>query len=415
MRACIHRGSKQIGGSCVELETGGKRLVLDLGLPLDAANNDAVLLPGIRGIDGNDPSLCGILISHPHLDHYGLLAHVSRRVPIGLGRSARRILQAASSFVPGDWPVPASGWDYESETTFNVGPFQITPYLVDHSAYDAYSLLIEADGKRIFYSGDFRAHGRKSRLFDAIVKRPPTRIDALLVEGSSLSRLSADATFPNESDIEAKLVDTFRETAGLALVHASVQNIDRLVSIFRAAKKSGRTLVIDLYAAALLEATGNASLPQSDWDNIALFVPHAQRLHIKKNSLFELLSRHSAKRIYQTDLARAPHRFTLLFRPLHCSDLDQAKCLTGASYVYSQWEGYWNHGTYDKLKAWIDRQGIVPTMLHTSGHASPRDLKTFVKALDARKVVPIHSFRPDLYAERFDNVEPHADGEWWDL
>lgn len=35
MRVCIHRGSKQIGGSCVEVESAGQRLIVDLGLPLD--------------------------------------------------------------------------------------------------------------------------------------------------------------------------------------------------------------------------------------------------------------------------------------------------------------------------------------------------------------------------------------------
>jgi ribonuclease J len=328
---------------------------------------------------------------------------------------ARRILQAASSFVPGDWPLPAAGWDYESGKKFTVGPFQVTPYLVDHSAYDAYSLLVEADGKRLFYSGDFRGHGRKSALFDRFVAHPPSHIDALLVEGSSISRLGADGTFPDESSIEAQLADTFHKTPGMALVHTSVQNIDRLVSIFRAARKAGRTLIIDLYAAAVLEATGNTNLPQSDWKDVALFVPNAQRLHIKKNSLFELLARHSTNRIYENDLKEAPGNFALLFRPVHCSDLERAGCLTHASYVYSQWEGYWDLGTYNDLKTWIKGHGIPQMMLHTSGHASPRDLKTFVKALDPRKVVPIHSFRPELYPELFDNVEPHADGVWWDV
>ena len=36
MKVCIQRGTKQIGGTCVEIESDGKRLVLDVGLPLDA-------------------------------------------------------------------------------------------------------------------------------------------------------------------------------------------------------------------------------------------------------------------------------------------------------------------------------------------------------------------------------------------
>ena len=66
----------------------------------------------------------------------------------------------------------------------NLGPFTITPYLVDHSAFDAYSLLVEAAGRRLFYSGDFRAHGRKARLFEQLVADPPAA-DVMLMEGTT--------------------------------------------------------------------------------------------------------------------------------------------------------------------------------------------------------------------------------------
>ena len=54
MHICIHRGAQEIGGSCVELESQGQRLILDLGLPLDAEKNDIKYLPEIPGLDGQD-------------------------------------------------------------------------------------------------------------------------------------------------------------------------------------------------------------------------------------------------------------------------------------------------------------------------------------------------------------------------
>ena len=102
MQVCIHRGSKQIGGSCVELKCDGQRLLLDLGLPLDSDGDNAKYLPNVQGLDGSDPSLLGILISHPHLDHFGLLGHVASTIPVGLGPAARRILMAAAPFLPGE-------------------------------------------------------------------------------------------------------------------------------------------------------------------------------------------------------------------------------------------------------------------------------------------------------------------------
>jgi ribonuclease J len=415
MRACIHRGGKQIGGSCVEIENNSQRLLIDIGLPLDAEGNDSRYLPKIAGLDGNDPSLLGILISHPHLDHFGLLAQVSPNIPVGMGTAARRILAAAAPFMPGNPPTIAAGWDYESERSFDIGSFRITPFLVDHSAYDSYALLVESGGKRIFYSGDFRAHGRKAGLFERFIACPPKNVDALLLEGSSLGRLSDDQKFPTEEDIEEQLVQIFSATAGLAMVHTSGQNIDRVVSIFRASKRTGRKLIIDLYTAAILEASGNRNIPQSDWPEVELFIPQSQRVQIKNNSWFDLLRRHASNRIFIEHLQQAPKKSTLLFRPLHRFDLERGQCMEGAAYIYSQWEGYWEQGSYDMLKEWLAKHGISKQSVHTSGHASICDLKALVTALSPHKVVPIHSFMPERYPSLFPNVEIHDDGEWWEV
>jgi ribonuclease J len=98
-----------------------------------------------------------------------------------------------------------------------------------------YALEIEADGRRVFYSGDLRAHGRKSKLFESMVKNPPKNIDTMLMEGSSLGRLTDGQSFPTEEALEGIFVARFQATSGMALVACSAQNIDRVVTVFRAA------------------------------------------------------------------------------------------------------------------------------------------------------------------------------------
>lgn len=224
MQVCIHRGTKEIGGSCVEVSSQGKRIILDLGLPLDAKENDPKYLPNISGLDGNDESLLGILVSHPHLDHFGLLAHISEKVPVMMGKHARCIINAAAPFQRVNRPFPANGVDFENKKTFTAGPFQITPYLVDHSAYDAYSLLIEADGKKLFYSGDFRIHGRKASLTKDLMDHPPQDIDVMLLEGTCLSNENHNSAL-TEDDIEHQLTGIFNQAKGLVMVHASAQTL----------------------------------------------------------------------------------------------------------------------------------------------------------------------------------------------
>ena len=414
MNIIIHRGSNEIGGSCVEVESQGQRLLVDLGLPLDAEGDPRQFLPKVAGLEGCDPSLLGILISHPHQDHFGLLAEVAPTIKTGMGAAARRILTAAGPFMPNKYTPPTIGWDFEDRKPIAIGPFTVTPYLVDHAAFDSYALQIEADGKRVFYSGDFRAHGRKPWTFQSMLANPPRDIDVLLLEGTSLGRLdAAGGHFPSEPEIEEEFVEAFAATKGLALVQCSAQNIDRVVSVFRACKRTGRTLVIDLYAAVILEATGRKSIPQSDWPDIALLIPQSQRVQIKNNAWFELLKSHAKHRIFIEDIQDAPEKAVILFRSLYCRDLEKSDCLKDALYIYSQWGGYWQNDSFREVRALLERHNIPKKNIHTSGHASPADLQKFVKAMKPLKTVPIHSQMPEKYQELFPNVEMHHDGEKW--
>ena len=96
----IHRGAAEIGGSTVEVEHGGKRIVLDLGLPLSAASAKDVGLPEIRGLTDRDDDLLGVVITHSHPDHYGLIGRIAPQVPIIAGAATARILGEAAFFTP---------------------------------------------------------------------------------------------------------------------------------------------------------------------------------------------------------------------------------------------------------------------------------------------------------------------------
>ena len=414
MRICIHRGTREIGGTCIELEAEGRRIALDVGLPLDAPDEGhESLLPAVPGFREPDDSLLGVVISHAHQDHYGLARYIRPGVPVYIGEAAHNIMKAASAYVPNGMAFDNPRF-ISHRNPLEIGPFRITPYLVDHSAFDAYSLLVEADGKRVFYSGDFRAHGRKARLFEAMIERPPRDIDVLLMEGTTIGRTGTDEGFPTEADLEVEFVRVFRETKGLHLVWASAQNIDRMVTIFRAARRSGRVLLIDLYTAVVLEATARDTIPQSDWPDVRLYIPHAQRVTIKEKGLFEDLAAHAANRIYPEHFPGLKDRAVMLFRPLMMRDQGVKTVLDGARLSYSMWQGYLKDESTAKVREWLDARGIPLEVIHTSGHASVADLRRFAAVLAPRMLVPIHSFETGRFGEFFDNVVRQEDGVWWE-
>ena len=86
----------ELRGTCIELAYSGKRILLDLGLPLDAGDTDpASLLPAVPGLHAPDAGLLALVLSHGHADHWGLAPHAGVSVPLVAGAATRRILTAA--------------------------------------------------------------------------------------------------------------------------------------------------------------------------------------------------------------------------------------------------------------------------------------------------------------------------------
>jgi len=415
MQVRIHRGSKEIGGSCVEVEADGARLVLDVGKPLSAGWNDEVPLPAVPGLaDGADSSLLGVLISHSHLDHYGLLPQVSPHVPIYAGAATASMMAAAGFFSSASAAVTVAK-PFVDRRPINVGPFTVTPYLADHSAFDAYSLLVEAGDRRLFYSGDIRGHGRKASLFDRLIRQPPAGVHALLLEGTHVGGEGhAGEIVATEAGVEVAMAATFSSAAGLVAVVSSAQNIDRLVTVYRACLRSGRTLLVDLYTVAMAQATGRATIPQPGFPALGVLVPQRQRVLVKTSGQFERTESVRPFRVFPEAVMADPSKYVVLGSSGGVRDLLRDGGLgSDGAVVWSLWPGYLRD-TSGLRFAELVRQRAVPFVIHhTSGHAPVADLQRLVEAMNPERVVPIHTEGADQYAHHFADVQRHADGDWW--
>ncbi|GLU28006.1 MBL fold metallo-hydrolase [Brucella sp. NBRC 12950] len=408
MKVCIHRGSNQIGGSCVELEHDGARILVDLGQPLDVDYEDAEL-PAISNIH----TVKGVVLSHGHRDHWGLLPKIDKQIPVYLGQKTLSILKAAEPFVPGGY-APPHAITYSHKKTFEIGPFHITPYLMDHSGFDAYSLDIEAGGKRVLYSGDVRGHGRKAKMFESFVNYPPEAIDVMLMEGSSLGRLTASDRFETEAEIEERLREAITRTPGMLLVACSFQNIDRVVSVYRAARRNGRQLLVDAYGAEVLKATKTASIPKpaDGWDDVKVFIPQFQRRHLVRSGIAHLVDGYKGRRVFPEELKAVASNSVMIVRPWMITELSQLGALEGSRAIWSQWDGYLQEESGIKFIATCEALNVPMETIHTSGHADIQDLQRYANAVAPKRLVPIHTFFPERFSELFNNVEPASDGDW---
>ena len=82
--------------------------------------------------------------------------------------------------------------------------------------------MVEADGKRLIHSGDFREHGRKQKAFQWFLAHAPEDIDVLLLEGTVLDRGlkgKGAGEFKSEREIEDETVKLLKASKNMTLLY----------------------------------------------------------------------------------------------------------------------------------------------------------------------------------------------------
>lgn len=405
----IHRAAHEIGGNCIEIAAKGQRILLDAGRPLDASEDEASgLVPST--LDMVQP-VAGVLLSHPHQDHYGLLDELPASWPMYCGKAAESLIRLTSGIFEKVPPQQFRNW--ESNVPFDLGPFRITPFLTDHSAFDAYMLLIEVDGCRLLYSGDFRIHGRKSVLVTRMMSSPPPSIDALIMEGTNLG---SNKPCSSEDELEQRYIDLFKSTAGRVFVAWSAQNVDRTVTLFKACAKKdvGRTLVVDLYTAEVMEMLARLGrLPHPNWGHIKVVITRGLARMYEKTGREEFVKRMLPYGISAKALVENPSKWVVMTRKSLIRDYEKSGVVPtpADAWSWSLWRGYLDEGDGIVLREWFESRGCPACHIHTSGHASPADLREFASRINPKVLIPVHGVAWDDERAGFSNILRLADGE----
>lgn len=300
MQVTIHRGTHEIGGTVIEIKSENSRILVDAGYPLlmnkkpiDTGNVyvqfpypysrriEQGILPDIKGLySWDEPEFDAVIISHAHIDHYGLLRFINSSIPVYLSKGTRIIIDISAPFF--EEPIYLSNvHEFDLYKPFQIGDFRVMPFLMDHSAFDAAAFEISDKDKTIIYTGDFRGHGRKSACLDRFISKAKKGADALLIEGTNLGR--EDQEVLSEQELEDRLVRKLEDFKGPVLFQSSTQNIDRVVSFYRTAVRLNRILVVDAYIANILfelRQLGNNNLPYPSkyYPNIKVLKPSQVRL-----------------------------------------------------------------------------------------------------------------------------------------
>lgn len=443
MRITVFGGAGEVGGNQILLEGRETKLLLDFGrsfareslyfdepylFPRKPEHLYSLnLLPHVDGIypweEGIEPSASGILISHAHLDHMDYIRYVKDSIPIYVGEGTWKIIAARDvAGKPSSHPLAkfneslsdlprkcvSSCRNFVIQTfrtgrEISVDEFRIRPVHVDHSVPAAYGFIIDGPDERIVYTGDIRFHGYKQNFSEEFLEKARDP-DVLITEGTNVIGFKPSS----EEEVGRKLRSIIGETKGLVAASFSPVDIDRMKTFFNAAQESGRKFVISMKQAMLIDILsdeierGLLDFPFTlEDEEVFIYAKEKERLYKWEEKIMERY------KVVASSWVSEHQREVLLFATYYdMLEMLAIKPEAGSVFIYSESEPWNEEGEFEfeKLENWLETLGMPLFHIHASGHASPFDLKRMVEKLKPKKVIMIHSERPELF-KKFANVE----------
>lgn len=395
MKVIVHRGTNQIGGCLTEIQSNsGTKILIDIGANLPDSNG--IIKPEIEldGLTTANASFDAIFISHYHGDHIGLYNKVNSHIPIYMGAISKGIytilqrrLNNAKIVSNEDLERIKSFKTFSGGDSILINDIRITPVGADHSAFDSYMFLIEADNKKLLHTGDFRAHGQRGeKLFKAIQKYVGS-VDCLICEGTTLTRKEDEILTENQLQYKAK--EIFEDNK-YTFILCSSTNIDRIAAFHKASLGANKMFICDKFQNEILEYVSKNSRSGLYKFNEG----KESKVYCYGNNMIPKMQKYGF-----VMLVRATDRFKNIINNFE-----------NYHFIYSQWLGYLN-GENDDYKR---IQSFTPDdfeYLHTSGHATPEAIKSVIDITNPKVVIPIHTEGKEKIKELTDKAIILKDSE----
>ena len=377
MNIIIHRGTHQIGGSAIEISTASTRIILDFGNELSLDEKYTPINLDIEGVTKGLPDCNGIVISHYHMDHLGQLTSALPEIPLYMGELSKEVAMISAEYQDKNLYLRLLGANtFRGGEAFTIGDIRIRPLVIDHSAVDSYMFVIEAEGKRVLYTGDFRMHGLRHHVLDQLVNTYIGEVDVLITEGTSLSR-DADKYISEAAVLDD--ISSYIQDGKYVFVMCSSTNIDRIMGIWQN-MPTDKVLICDAYQKRILDTVINNVYYES-----SLYRRHDSPLVLNKGSYPKYYMDHGF-----VSLVRGTENFISQIKEFPKDDV---------RIIYSMWTGYIEENL--ALKTLLE---TYPTYIcHASGHVSKDDLIKFIELVNPDAIIPVHTDNP----ERLEELVPH--------
>jgi ribonuclease J len=408
----VYGGLDEIGGNCVIVEDGDKKIVFDNGIRFSVLRKfyggriEPLGLSELRAIGVLPPlgalqEASAIYISHLHLDHAGLLSSIPPDVSVKVP-SARVLESTLASwykrsgswlaYVPPDYTAKVEELEPKREDENGV-----TAIPVSHSCFPAHSFLYRGSDATVFYSGDFRLEplaNVRGRLDEGLRGLGIDGVDVALLEGTNFSVEHALMT----ASMFREYVSLLFKEYGLVSISIDPLDLEALTAILDLSLLMDRSLVVG--SERLLWAL----------DEVGRLRPEA----LDKACISEELEVPAPLPLGGVSLAdevlKDPEGYVLLIEPVGLLQVlrklkvwGEAPSLAGSAVVLMDPEPRESVKEVEEgaLRAWLRSFGAQAFRLRLSGHYLPHQFRYIVEALRPKDLIPLHTEEAELMRRLF--------------
>ena len=382
LKIMILSGVREQGKDMFAVQVNDEIFVLDAGLkyPDSSLFGIDVVIPDMDFFEQYGDRVAGIFITHGHADSIGALPYILRKYDIPVFGSQLSIELAKIEVQRENKHRKNSLFHViDADTEIDFKNASISFFHTTHSIPDSLGIDVHTPEGEIVYTGDFKFDPTAAKNYhtdmDRLAEIEHRGVLALLSDSSN-----AEASFPNasEQDIGNFVTNVFRNAKGRIIVAAKASNLNRVQEVLNAAKATGKRVLLTGRDLAKIVRTsmklGYLDVPDGllmrvkdlkTVPNNKTVILETGRMGEPLNSLQKMAKkRHSMITIHKGDLV------FIATTPSHSVETMVAET---SDLVYKA------GGTVIQLGRNI----------HTSGHATGRDIQLLIDTLKPKFLIPV--------------------------
>ena len=382
IKIMILSGVREQGKDMFAVQVNDEIFVLDAGLkyPDSSLFGIDVVIPDLDFFEQYGDRVAGIFLTHGHADSIGALPYILRKYDIPVFGSQLSIELAKIEVQRENKRRKNSLFHViDADTEIDFKNASISFFHTTHSIPDSLGIDVHTPAGEIVYTGDFKFDPTAALNYrtdmDRLAEIEQKGVLALLSDSSN-----AEASFPNasEQDIGKFVTNVFRNAKGRIIVAAKASNLHRVQEVLNAAAATGKRVLLTGRDLAKIVRTsmklGYLDVPEGLLMRVKDLktVPDEQTVILETGRMGEPLNslqkmakkRHSMITIHKGDLV------FIATTPSHAVETMVAET---SDLVYKA------GGTVIQLGRNI----------HTSGHATGRDLQLLITTLKPKFLIPV--------------------------